>query len=75
MVKAQITPGAYYDSVSLMIISNAVKKIPGVTEALVGMGTDLNRELNRNNPNLNSGEVEKTTQNDFFIVANVADEK
>ena len=40
MVKAQITPGAYYDSVSLMIISNAVKKLDGVTEALVGMGTE-----------------------------------
>ncbi len=75
MVKAQITPGAYYDSVSLMIISNAVKKIPGVTEALVGMGTDLNRELNRNNPNLNSPEVEKTTPNDFFVAANVNDEE
>ena len=75
MVKAQITPGAYYDSVSLMIISNAVKKIPGVTEALVGMGTDLNRELNRNNPNLNSPEVEKTTPNDFFVAANVSYEK
>lgn len=75
MVKAQITPGAYYDSVSLMIISNAVKKLEGVTEALVGMGTDLNRELNRNNPNLNSPEVEKTTPNDFFVAANVRDEE
>lgn len=75
MVKAQITPGSYYDSVSLMIISNAVKKLDGVTEALVGMGTDLNRELNRNNPNLNSPEVEKTTPNDFFVAANVRDEE
>lgn len=75
MVKAQITPGAYYDSVSLMIISNAVKKIDGVTEALVGMGTDLNRELNDNNPNLKSPEVSKTTPNDFFVCANVRDEE
>lgn len=75
MVKTQITPGAYYDSVSLMIISNAVKKIEGVTEALVGMGTDLNRELSANNPNLNSPEIAKTTPNDFFIAANVRDEE
>ena len=74
MVKSQITPGAYYDSVSLMIISNAVKKIAGVSEALVGMGTDLNRELNHNNPKLGAKEIEETTPNDFFICANVENE-
>ena len=75
MVKCQITPGAYYDSVSLMIISNAVKKIEGVTEALVGMGTDLNRELNQNNPKLGAKEIDSTTPNDFFICANVASDE
>ena len=73
MVKLQITPGAYYDSVSLMLITNAVKKVEGVTECLIGMGTDLNRELSHG-IHLNSPELDATTPNDFFVVAEVKDD-
>ena len=45
MVKLEVRKNTYYDSVTLMIISKDVKNLPGVTEALVGMGTDLNREI------------------------------
>ena len=45
MVKLEVRKNAYFDSVTLMIISKDVKKLPGVKEALVGMGTDLNREI------------------------------
>lgn len=45
MKRLEVRKNAYYDSVTLMIISKEVKKLPGVAEALVGMGTDLNREL------------------------------
>ena len=48
MVKLDIKPNTYYDSVTLMIISKDLKKLDGVEEALVGMGTDLNRELAHN---------------------------
>lgn len=37
--------GTYYDSVTLMRVSAAVKKTPGVSEALIGMGTELNLDL------------------------------
>lgn len=37
--------GTYYDSVTLMRVSANVKKTPGVSEALIGMGTELNLEL------------------------------
>lgn len=73
MVKLQITPGAYYDSVSLMLITNAVKKVEGVSECLIGMGTDLNRELSHG-IHLNSPELDATTPNDFFVVAEVKDD-
>ena len=45
MVKLEIRKNTYYDSVTLMIISKDVKNLSGVSEALVGMGTDLNREI------------------------------
>ncbi len=45
VVKLEIRKNTYYDSVTLMIISKDVKNLSGVSEALVGMGTDLNREI------------------------------
>ena len=47
MVSLQIKPNTYYDSITLMIISKELKKVPGVKEALVGMGTDLNLDIAR----------------------------
>lgn len=39
--------GTYHDSVTLMRVSAAVKQTDGVSEALIGMGTDLNLDLIR----------------------------
>lgn len=61
-----IRKNTYYDSVKLMLISKDVKKIEGVHEALVGMGTDLNKELSEN-LNLISDEIKELGPNDFFI--------
>lgn len=41
----QIRRGVYYDSVSLMQVSRDVGAAPGVSAALVAMGTELNLEL------------------------------
>lgn len=41
----EVRRGAYYDSVSLMQVSKAVRGAPGVSAALVAMATDLNIEL------------------------------
>jgi FdrA protein len=41
----EVVRGAYYDSVSLMQVSKAVREAPGVSAALVAMATDLNTEL------------------------------
>lgn len=61
-----IRKNTYYDSVKLMLISKDVKKMDGVHEALVGMGTDLNKEL-AENLNLISAEIKELGPNDFFI--------
>ena len=41
----EVRRGAYYDSVSLMQVSKAVREVPGVSAALVAMATDLNTDL------------------------------
>ena len=41
----EVRRGAYYDSVSLMQVSKAVRGAPGVSAALVAMATELNTEL------------------------------
>ncbi len=66
VVKYYIRKNTYYDSVTLMIISREVKKIDGVYEALVGMGTNLNKEL-ANNLGISSEEIEGIGVNDFFV--------
>jgi len=65
-VKYLIRENAYYDSVTLMIITREAKKIKGVNEVIVGMGTELNKEL-AGNLNLLTPELRKITPNDFFI--------
>lgn len=71
-VKYSIKKNTYYDSVTLMIISKEIKKMNGVSEALVGMGTDLNKELAANLAMSNS-EINELTPNDFFISINADD--
>lgn len=68
MIKLEVRKNAYYDSVTLMIISKDVKKLPGVSEALVGMGTDLNREI-AGNIGLAGEGFDAVTANDFFVAA------
>ncbi|MDK2930183.1 MAG: FdrA protein [Bacillota bacterium] len=42
-----IRKNAYYDSVALMSLAQEVQKLPGITDALVGMATDLNKDSAR----------------------------
>ena len=63
-----IRKNVYYDSVALMIITKEVKKMDAVKEVIVGMATDLNKEL-AENLNLSNDEIRLLTPNDFFISA------
>ncbi|MCL2694948.1 MAG: acyl-CoA synthetase FdrA [Clostridiales bacterium] len=66
MIKLTVKKNAYFDSVTLMIISKDLKKLEGVGEALVGMGTDLNREIAQN-IGLYTPAFDEVTANDFFV--------
>jgi succinyl-CoA synthetase alpha subunit len=74
MIKYDIRKNAYYDSVTLMLISKEIKNIEGVSEALVGMGTELNKELTQN-LKLASAELDTISANDFYIAADVASDE
>ena len=73
MVNLHIKPNTYYDSVTLMLISRELKQLPAVKEALVGMGTQLNKEI-ACNIGLASPDLENLMPNDFFVAADCGDE-
>lgn len=68
IVQSIVMKNAYYDSVTLMLISRELRKIEGVEEVLVGMGTDLNLELTQN-LGLTTPELGGISTNDLFIAA------
>jgi succinyl-CoA synthetase alpha subunit len=74
MIKYDVRKNAYYDSVTLMLISKEIKELEGVTEALVGMGTDLNKELTVN-LKLESEQLNEISANDFYIAAQVSSDQ
>ena len=61
-----IRKNTYYDSVALMLITKEIKKMPNVKDVIVGMGTELNKELTENLC-LSNDAVRALTPNDFFI--------
>ncbi len=75
MIKLEIRKNAYFDSVTLMLISKELKKLDGVTEALVGMGTDLNKEIAQN-IGVSTPELENDVgANDFFVAVACSNEE
>ena len=74
MIKYEVRKNTYYDSVTLMLISKEIKNISGVEEALVGMGTELNKELSEN-LGLRDDKLSDISANDFFIAAKIASEE
>lgn len=61
-----IKSNAYYDSVTLMKVSGEVSKIQGITDVMVGMGTELNKDSLKH-VELLSEECEKASPNDLMI--------
>jgi FdrA protein len=73
-VHVEVKKNTYYDSVTLMIVTKELNSISGVKEVLVGMGTDLNKELT-GNLNLMTPEIEELTPNDFYIAVDTEKEE
>lgn len=68
-----IRKNTYYDSVTLMLITKEIKRMPDVRQVIVGMGSELNKELTEN-LGLSNDAVRALTPNDFFIAA-ISDSK
>lgn len=64
--KVVVQKDSYYDSVFLMLTSKAVKQLPGVKNAVVAMGTQMNLELLKE-IGLLTLDTEGATPNDLII--------
>jgi FdrA protein len=71
--RAEIRPGAYYDSVVLMKLQRSLSEQPGVLDAGVVMGTDANKEVLAQ-IGLLVDEVKGAGVNDLIIVVRGEDE-
>ncbi len=72
MKRIVVEKDAYYDSVFLMLINKDVKSYPGVKEAVVSMGTEMNRDL-LSDMGLSNEEVASATANDLIIALEAED--
>jgi len=66
--KTIVEKDSYYDSVFLMLINKEVKQVPGIKDAVVSMGTEMNLTL-LTELGLNSPETATATPNDLIIAA------
>ena len=67
MVYTQIKQNAYFDSVSLMLISSRIGSVEGVKDAAAMMGTDHNKELLQQSGLLTAEQAATVTGNDLII--------
>lgn len=74
MDKIIIRKNTYYDSVSLMTISEKAKLLSNVTDVVVSMGTETNKELLRD-INFNDERLNDVGPNDLIIAIRTEDEK
>jgi FdrA protein len=72
-MKFEIRKNSYFDSVTLMLISKDISKIEGVKDAIVGMGTELNKEL-ADGLGISNDEIANMGANDFFVSALLTDD-
>ena len=66
VVYNKVNENAYYDSVTLMVISSKISVVKGVQHAAVMMGTDHNKEIMKNS-NILSEAGEKASASDMII--------
>ena len=74
LVQVLVKNNAYYDSVTLMALSRKIKELPGVAEAVVGMGTPLNKQLMDTN-GLGTSDVAVSGPNDLLIAVKATDDQ
>ncbi|MFE8697581.1 acyl-CoA synthetase FdrA [Cytobacillus sp. FJAT-53684] len=73
-VQVVIKPNTYFDSVSLMSLSTKANQIEGVEQAIIAMGTEMNKEVIRN-VGLMTPEVEEAKNSDLMIVVKAVNDE
>jgi FdrA protein len=74
MKKTLVKKDSYYDSVFLMLMSRELKATPGVADAIVAMGTEMNVDLLRT-MGFEASELIGATPNDLLIAMECADSR
>ncbi len=74
IIKAIVEKNLMRDSLQLMKISEDLKKLPGVVDAIVAMGTQTNKEIAEKLGML-TPEVEQAGESDLFIVVKAENEE
>ena len=72
MTRSVVKKNTYVDSVSLMTVSSRANEIEGVEQAVVAMGTPMNKEV-LNDLGLLSAELEQADAGDLMIVVETRD--
>lgn len=73
-IKVNVRKNTYFDSVSLMSLSTRANQIEGIEQAVVAMGTEMNKGVLRN-VGLLTPEVEAAGNGDLLIVVKAASEE
>lgn len=74
MLYTVIKKNSYYDSINLMLLTNSINTLDGVTKCSIMMGTDANKDIFKNS-GLFTEEVDKAAPSDMVIVVETTDEK
>jgi succinyl-CoA synthetase alpha subunit len=74
MLYTVIKKNSYQDSINLMLLTNSINTLPGVTKCSIMMGTDANKDIFRTS-GLITAEVESAAPSDMAIVVETSDEK
>ena len=70
MLHTVILKNNYQDSINLMLLTNKINALDGVTMSQIMMGTDANKDI-LNNTNLLTDEANSASANDMMIVVTV----
>jgi len=73
-IKAKVLQGVYADSMTLMALSTKINELPGVDRAMIGMGTDMNKEVIRE-AGMMTPEVEAATTSDMIQIIRAENEE
>ncbi|MCR1943625.1 DUF1116 domain-containing protein [Enterococcus gallinarum] len=74
MLNTVILKNNYQDSINLMLLTNTINDLDGVTMSQIMMGTDANKDI-LNNTGLLTPEAKAASPNDMMIVVDSEDEQ